>query len=203
MPKLTDYAAAQPVLHSHLFSAAWNGPRREGEHKRMEGGREKGKRRKRERASHLPRLSVDVEHVTLLNVELEETARNLRNPRLELEVGDVLVVGQVKVSPYLGLLDFLTPNDLCNLLLLLNGVDYVTITISLAFSMYTASVEKNVMDGVDAIHWASDDSVLCLFQTADTGLALWCRRTNLDRSLPPGVAGSETIGIAAGHVDKK
>jgi hypothetical protein len=163
---------------------------------------EKGKRRKWERASHLPRLSIDVEHVTLLNVELEETARNLRNARLELEVGDILVVGQVKVSPGLVLLDLLTPNDLCHLLLLLDHVDYVTITISIAVSVYTASVEKNVMDGVDALHWASDDSVLCLFQTADTGLAWWCGWTNLDRSLPPGIAGWETIGIAAGHVDE-
>src|SRR5216684_7833150 len=196
MPKLTDYPAAQPVrIHSHLFSVACNGPTREGEHKRMEGGRERGKG---EGASHLPRPSEDVEHVTLLNVELEETTRNLKNTRLELEVGDVLVVGQVKVSPGLGLLDFLTPNDLCDLLLLLDDVDYVTITISVAFSMYRASVVKNVKDGVDPTHcqWASDDSVLCLFQTADTGLALWCGRTNLDRSLPPGFIGLETVGIA-------
>jgi hypothetical protein len=163
---------------------------------------ERGGRGKGERASHLPRLSVDVEHVTLLNVELEETARNLKNTRLELEVGDVPVVGQVKVSPSLGFLDFLTPNDLCDLLLLLDDVDYVTITKSVAFSMYKASVVKDVKDGVDAIPWPSYDSVLCLFQTADTGLAWWCGRTNLDRSLPPGFAGLETIGIAAGHVDE-
>jgi hypothetical protein len=34
--------------------------------------------------SHLPRLGVDVEHVALLHVELEEATGNLRDVRFEL-----------------------------------------------------------------------------------------------------------------------
>jgi hypothetical protein len=150
--------------------------------------------------SHLPRLGVDVEHVILLHVELEEATRNLRDNGFELEVGDVLVIGQVEVIPSLGLLDLLTLNGLCDLLLLLYGIENITITECLAFSVCTAGVEKDVVGGVDALHWAGDESVLCLLQTTDTGLALWCGWTDLDGALPPGFIGLEMIGIA-GHVN--
>jgi hypothetical protein len=150
--------------------------------------------------SHLPRLGVDVEHVILLHVELEEATGNLRDTGFELEVGDVLVVGQVEVLPGLGLLDLLTPNGLGDLLLLLDGIEDITITVRLAFTMCAAGVEKNVVDGVDALHWAGDEFVLCLLQTTDTGLALWCGCTDLDGALAPGFIGLETIGIT-GHVE--
>ncbi len=147
----------------------------------------------------MPRLGVDVEHVTLLHVELEEATGNLRDTGFELEVGDVLVVGQVEVLPGLGLLDLLTANGLRDLLLLLDGIEDITITVCLAFTMCATGVEKNVVDGVDALHWAGDESVLRLLQTTDTGLALRCGWTNLDCTLPPGFIGLEMIGIA-GHV---
>ena len=150
--------------------------------------------------SHLPRLGVDVEHVTLLHVELEEATRNLRDTRFELEVGDVLVIGQVEVFPRLGLLDLLTPDGLGDLLLLLDSIEDITITVCIAFSMCAAGVEKDVVDGVDALHWAGDELVLGLLQTTDTGLALWCGWTDIDGALAPGFVGFETIGITV-HVD--
>jgi hypothetical protein len=58
------------------------------------------------------RVAADVEHVTLLHVKLEEATGNLRDSRFELEVRDVLVVGQLEVLPSLGLLDLLTANGL-------------------------------------------------------------------------------------------
>lgn len=135
--------------------------------------------------SHLPRLGVDIEHVILLYVELDEATRNFGDSGFELEVGDILVVGQLEVLPGLGLLDLLTSDDLRHLLLFLDGIDDITIPVCLTFSKCAASVEKNVVDGVDALHWAGDESVLCLLQTTDAGLALWCWFTDLDGTLPP------------------
>ena len=148
---------------------------------------------------HLPRLGVDVEHVTLLHVKLEEATRNLRDTSFELEVGDILVIRQLEVLPSLGLLDLLTADGLRDLLLLLDSIDNITVTVSIAFTMCAAGVEKDVVDGVDALHWAADESVLGLLQTTDTGLALWCGWADLDCALPPGFVGSEMIGIAS-HV---
>src|SRR6266852_2363838 len=163
-------------------------------------GKRKKKRRMGERMSgYLPCLGVDVEHVTRLHVELEEATGNLRDTGFELEEGDVLVVGQLEVLPRLGLLDLLTANGLCDLLLLLDGIEDITITVCIAFSMCATGVEKDVVGGVDALQWTGDESVLCLLQTTDTGLALWCGWTDLDCTLPPGFVGSEMIGIV-GHV---
>ena len=135
--------------------------------------------------SHLPRLGVNVEHVTLLHVELEEATGNLRDTGFELEVGDVLVIRQMEVLPSLGLLDLVTPNDLRDLLLLLDSIEDITIAVCVAFTMCAAGVEEDVVDGVDALHWAGDECVLCLLETTDAGLALWCGRTDLDGALPP------------------
>ena len=130
---------------------------------REEEGKAKGvERTGREGISYTPRLGVDVEHVILLHAELDEAARNLRDTRFELEVGDVLVFGQVEVLPSLGLLDLLAPNHLRDLLLLLDNVDNITETISVAFSMHAAGMEEDVVDGVDALHWAGDESVFGL-----------------------------------------
>src|SRR6267154_183106 len=148
--------------------------------------------------SHLPRLGVDVDHVTLLHVELEEATGNLKDMGFELEEGDILVIGQMEVLPSLGLLDLLTANGLRDLLLLLDDIENITITIRLAFTVCAAGVEKDVVDGVDALNWAGDETVLCLLQTTDTGLALCCGCTGLDGALPPGFVGFEIVGIA-GH----
>jgi hypothetical protein len=126
------------------------------------GGREKGVETGREGIGYTPRRSIDVEHVILLHAELEEAARNLRDTGFELEVGDVLVFGKVEVLPGLGLLDLLAPDHLRDLLLLLDNVDNITDTICVALSMHAAGVEENVVDSVDALHWAGDESVLGL-----------------------------------------
>ena len=158
-------------IHSYRSSVARNGIRREGEQRECRSGKEEYKNEKRE-TSRSPRLGVDVKHVTLLHIELEQTARNLRDIVLELEIGDVLVVGQMEVLPGLCLLDLLTPNGLRDLLLFLDRVDNITIPICVAFSMFAAGVDKDVVDGLDALRWAIDDCVLCLLQTTDAGLAL-------------------------------
>lgn len=135
--------------------------------------------------SHLPRLGVNVEHVTLLHLELEETARDLRDTGFELEVGDVLVIGQVEVLPRLGLLDLRAPDGLRDLLLLLDGVEDVAIPVRLAFAVRAAGVQKDVVDGVDPVRWPADEPVLCLLQTADAGLALCGGWADLDCALAP------------------
>jgi hypothetical protein len=116
----------------------------------------------REGISYTPRLGVDVEHFILLHAELDEAARNLRDTGFELEIGDELVFGQVEVLPGLGLLDLLAPNHLRDLLLLLNNVDNITETIRIALSVHAAGMEEDVVDGVDALHWAGDESVFGL-----------------------------------------
>ena len=120
----------------------------------------------------LPGLGIDVEHVTLLHVKLEEATGDLGDTRFELEVRDVLVIGQLEVLPSLGLLDLLTADGLRDLLLLLDGVDDITKTVCVAFAVRAAGVEEDVVGGLDALHWAGDKPVLGLLQTTDTGLAL-------------------------------
>ena len=151
--------------------------------------------------SHSPSLSVDVEHVILLQIQLEEAARDLRNTGFELGVGDVPVVGQVEVLPGLGLLDLLSTDGLRDLLLLLDDVDDITNSVRLAFSVCAAGVEEDVVDGVDALRGAGDKSVLGLLQPAGAGLALGCGWTDVDGTLPPGFVGLEVVSIV-GHVEE-
>ncbi len=138
-----------------------------------------------EQRMYVPRLSVDVEHVILLHTELEEAARHLRGGVLELDERDVLVLREVEVLPRLGLLHLFAADGLRHLLLLLDNIDDVAVAIRMALSVGTAGVEEDVMDGVDALHRGSDESVVRLLQSTNAGLAWLCRWTNLDGALSP------------------
>ena len=133
---------------------------------------ETGKREvKGGRRCRSPRLSIDIEHVILLDTELEEAARHLRDTGFELEVRDVLVIGQMEVLPRLGLRDLLAPDGLRDLLLLLDDVDDLTEPIRIAVPVCATGIEEDVVDGADALHGAGDDSVLGFLQSAGAGLA--------------------------------
>ena len=174
---------------------AWNGG------KRGEGGNWETRSKGGVETSRSPRLSIDIEHVILLDIELEETARDLRDTGFELEVGDVLVVGQMKVLPRLGLRDLLAADGLRDLLLLLDDIDDVAESVRIAVPVRAAGVEEDVVDGADALNGPRDDSVLGLLQSADAGLALGCGGPDFDRTLPPGFVGLEVIRVV-GHVDR-
>ncbi len=91
----------------------------------------------------------------------------------------------MEVLPRLGLLHLFAADGLRHLLLLLDNIDNVAVAIRMALSVGTAGVEEDVMDGVDALHRGSDESVVRLLQSTNAGLAWLCRWTNLDGALSP------------------
>ena len=124
--------------------------------------------------SRSPRLSVAIEKAILLDTDLEEATQSLRHTRFELEVADVLVLGQTEVLSRLRLRNILATNRLRDLLLLLDNVNDVAEPVRVTAPMCATGVEEDVVDGADALYGTGDSSALGLLQSTDTGLALDC-----------------------------